>query len=57
MYDRILKVNCRMQPLKLASVINAALDDPMLVCLSESICESCDDLADGIAKKWKHVTG
>ena len=50
-YDTILTVNCRMQPLKLAMVINVAIDDPVLVCLFDSICESCEGLADSITKK------
>ena len=47
-----------MQPLKLAMVMNVAIDDPVLVCLFDSICESCEGLADSIAKKnesiWLH---
>ena len=52
-YDTILTVNCRMQPLKLAMVINVAIDDPVLVCLFDRICESCEGLADSIAKKTR----
>ena len=42
-----------MQPFKLVMVINVTIDDPVLVCLFDSICESCEDLADSIAKKTK----